>query len=197
MATAPPRWTILQILTSNAATIIGLGDVWKESQEFWHTRSKNHAWSTGGYIVNAAAFDRMLFSEMSPDELQHRNVRFNATQAFFRACNKSGRQLAQRLRCKGKIKFMADKYIYELGAPHVFISTIPLLIFLSEVESGVSSNHMKTQKDASVLITSFVKQLWNASSPHSLPIFLRNASLIEPSFFIIIFSCAKTYKRLY
>lgn len=142
---APANWTILQIVTSNVATIISLFDVFEETNSFWHIRSKNHAWSTGGYLVNTKTMGHWFDSKMTKEERADRRVRLNQTETFILKCSKIQLSTAQRLRCGGKIKFFADKFIYELGSPNVHISTLPVLIFLGDVSSEISSNHMRIQ----------------------------------------------------
>lgn len=127
-------------------------------------RRNNQVWGAGAYLVNLDNL-RHLFDNSTYSERVSRSTRFNPTPTFLDRCDHTKTSIGARLRCAGKIKYYADKFIYELGGrDNAYICTIPFVNFLPHVTSLMSWQHKGVQHQASVTIQSMSNELIRGAS---------------------------------
>jgi hypothetical protein len=123
-------------------------------REQWKRRNSRWVWGTMAYLINMdSPMILNLFGNATNDEKALFNVRFNHTKLFRPTCNNSDSSMSSRLGCKAfgnntlypsntgyeveEIDFPADYFIYHLGDPNTYFSTIPLLNFDFRQESTI------------------------------------------------------------
>lgn len=139
-------WTILQVTNSNHhVSRYYYENVYKVTKKIWERRTCNKYWSTVSYIINTAKLNnstlRNIFGNPTMDEKLNFNIRFDNTKLFINRCNITDLSMSGKLRCKGKIAIEADKFIYNLGTPHVYVSNIPFITFAENASSTISIGH--------------------------------------------------------
>jgi len=194
---APSNWTFLQLLTSNKAALVTLREMWPNRtstgiggqwipQAYVHDerllgqgngllwlRRNNQVWAAGAYIVNLDHLDHLL-SNATALELSNRRRRFDPTLTFIERCDRTKTSIAARLRCAGKIKYYADKFIYELGGrDNAYVCTVPFVNFLANVSSLMSWQHKGVQYHAALAIDQLAKELAMQSAWQIPPILAR------------------------
>jgi len=159
IASAPANWSILQISTSNAEyQKTSYDQSWVKYREQWQRRTNRHVWGTMAYLINMdSPMILNLFGNASSDEKALFNARFNHTKLFRSSCDNSDASMSSRLGCKAfgnnnlypsiagydveDVDFPADYFIYHLGNPNTYVSTIPLLNFELNQESTIHQDN--------------------------------------------------------
>lgn len=148
---APTGWSILQISTSSAEKLkSSFEEGWINYRRQWQRRDSEYRWVYGtmSYLINMESPMIMdLFGNPTNDEKASFNIRLDHRILFRPTCNDSDLSMSSRLACKAykknlgynvqDIDFPADYFIYHLGDPNTFFSTIPLLNFALHQESTI------------------------------------------------------------
>jgi GR25 family glycosyltransferase involved in LPS biosynthesis len=180
---APKDWNILQLVTVNPQLSKSLyEDNWVKHRRMWEKRTVNELWGTGAYLINMDSLTiRYLFGNPTKDEEALFSKRFDSTKLFYKKCNNSDISMSSRIGCKAFLNndrdpfgavIPADYFMYNLGNPHTFTSSIPLINFQIKLGSTVRNEISGTQDIATFVNIDIVK---DAISNTTLPSYLSSS----------------------
>lgn len=189
---APTNWSILQLTTINAEILrSSYEDLWINLSRQWEQRTMKDVWSAASYLLNLdSPIVRDLFGYPTKDEKALFNVRFDNTKLFRRECDHKDLSISSRLGCKAfektKRSFMhvipPDYFVYYLGDPHTYFSTIPLFGFKENIESTISEFNGKSRnKGARMIMTIANEAVRHGGLPSYLSPRLCSFSISKPS----------------
>lgn len=209
---APPDWSILQLTTHCTSSLESFFNTWSNFNKLWVRRGMNDFSTATYLVNMESPIIRKLFSNPTNDEKASIDVRLDHTKLFTPMCNHSDLSMSSRLGCKAfghrsrdferyksatfsgevlrkKVRAYedgfispADYFIYNIGEPHAYISTISLFGFEQNLISTINSKSKVYQlKGIKTILKLAQLAVKNGKLPSYLSSTLCSIPILEPS----------------